>query len=868
MIKKNILLVFILVIMVGSLAAQEESIENNNKEWPFLKHYDQDHLARIALPIGGIGTGTVSLGGNGSLKDWEIMNRPAKGFSGAPKGNRAPFMCVYVKPEGGESVTTSLMGPLEYYEYEHMEGRGANNHGLPRFRNCSFDAAYPFGRVNLSDPDIPVKAEICVFNPLVPGDADASGIPVAIFRIRLTNKTNQKLTASVCWIMENFVGMDGSKTRQDWKGDLIPVGAKDNMNEFRKEENISGIFMSSKGVKPDSEAWGTMAVTTASTEGISYRTSSVPGDWGNDLLDFWDDFSEDGELTEKDTLISDTPQFSLTIKGEIDPEATREFTFFLTWHFPNRYAWANEKVGNYYTFQYTDAWDVIQKTISKLPALEEKTIEFVKAFIETDLPDVVKESALFNISTLRTQTCFRTEDGNFYGWEGCMDTRGSCYGSCTHVWNYEQATPFLFGDLARKMRQVEFGSATNDFGLMSFRVKLPLKNAQEMGIAAADGQMGTIMKMYRDWQLSGDDKFLARLWPNVKKALEFCWIPGGWDADKDGVMEGTQHNTMDVEYFGPNPQMGIWYLGALRAAEEMAIYMKDKSFAKTCKGLFDNGRTWIDENLFNGEYYEQEIRPPMDRSNVDPSLMAGMGAKDLTTPDYQLGKGCLVDQLVGQYMAHICNLGYMVKPQNVKTTLRSIMKYNYRESMFNYFNKMRSYALGDEPALLMASYPTERPKIPFPYYSEVMTGFEYTAAIGMLYEGQIRNGLKCIRNIRDRYDGCKRSPFNEAECGHHYARAMASWAEVLALTGFHYSAVNNTIGFKALKGTYFWSNGYAYGTVKLRDRGYAKQIEFKVLNGSIAFREFHLKGYGIHKFKELQQLKPGDKISVEIFRKS
>ena len=99
--------------------------------------------------------------------------------------------------------------------------------------------------------------------------------------------------------------------------------------------------------------------------------------------------------------------------------------------------------------------------------------------------------------------------------------------------------------------------------------------------------MGCIMKMYRDWQLSGDDNTLRKLWPNVRKAVEFCWIKGGWDADRDGVMEGCQHNTMDVEYYGPNPQMEIWYLGALRAAEEMAKGAGDKAFAALCRDLFD-----------------------------------------------------------------------------------------------------------------------------------------------------------------------------------------------------------------------------------------------------------------------------------------
>jgi hypothetical protein len=482
--------------------------------------------------------------------------------------------------------------------------------------------------------------------------------------------------------------------------------------------------------------------------------------------------------------------------------------------------------------------------------LEDKTLRFVRAFCQSDLPGVVKEAALFNLSTLRSQTCFRTEDGRFYGFEGCSNRGGCCHGSCTHVWNYEHATALLFGGLSRMMREVEFGQATNDEGMMSFRVNLPLERAKEFGKAAADGQMGCIMKMYRDWQLSGDDAMLKTLWPHVKKAVEFCWIPGGWDADKDGVMEGCQHNTMDVEYYGPNPQMGIWYLGALRAAEEMARSVGDNEFAATCRDLFERGSKWTDANLFNGEYYEHQIRPPTDEAQIAAPLLVGMGAKNPTKPDYQLGKGCLVDQLVGQYTAHVCGLGYLVDREHVRTTLRSIMKYNYRENLYGHFNCMRSFALGDESVLLMASYPKERPNNPFPYFTEVMTGFEYAAAVGMLYEGQMKEGLACIENIRDRYDGRKRSPFDEAECGHHYARAMASWAAVLALTGFHYSGVEKSMTLVPKEGTHFWSNGYAWGTCRIKKAGRGMGVELSVLHGQLTLTKFSMPDIGGIDFKE------------------
>jgi hypothetical protein len=202
-------------------------------------------------------------------------------------------------------------------------------------------------------------------------------------------------------------------------------------------------------------------------------------------------------------------------------------------------------------------------------------------------------------------------------------------------------------------------------------------------------------------------------------------------------------------------------------------------------------------------------------------------------PKYQLAKGCLVDQLVGQYMAHICGLGYLASEKNIKTTLKSILKYNSMETMENHFNNMRSYALADEKALLMASWPNGRPKVPFPYFSEVMTGFEYAAAVGMMYEGMQQEGIEVVKNIRDRYDGKKRSPFDEAECGHHYARAMASWAANLALTGFNFSALDKSIAFTDKPGNYFWSNGTAWGTAKVTDDG----VDIRVDSGRIEIQQ-------------------------------
>jgi len=820
-----------------------------SKQWPTLTSYDQSHLTCISMPLGGIGTGTVGLGGRGDLRDWEIMNRPSKGFVPAHT-----FFTLYAKPTGGQAVTKVLEGPLDP-PYDSENGFRQRPYGLPRFRKCEFHAAYPFGQVLLSDPNVPLDVRIEAFNPLVPADADASGMPVAILRFVLTNRRSRRITASVCGNVQNFIGTDG-----------VDGESKNNVNTFRRAQQLRGVFMSSRGVSTKAPQHGTMALTTTARAGVTYRTawtSDAPGPVFTARRDFWNDFGADGKLENRSAAGQNAPVASLAVRTSVPPRGSRAITFLLTWRFPNRLAWGIREpksktddaiVGNYYATQYRDAWDVALKAARKLPDLERKTSAFVRAFCESDLPPVVKEAALYNVSNLRSETCFRTRDGRFFGFEGCNDTVGCCLGSCSHVWNYEQATAFLFGDLSCKMREVEFLQATRDDGFMSFRVMLPVKRAREMDCIAADGQMGCLMKLYRDWRLSGNSKMLRRMWPRARKALEFAWAPGGWDADRDGVMEGRQHNTTDYDFYGPNPLTAGWYLGALRAAEEMAAHVGDDDFVMECRALFARGSAWVDKHLFNGEYYEQQVRSPSDHTR-----RLRRGERE---PDNQPGRGCMTDQLVGQFLANVCGLGHLLRPGNIRTTLGSIMKHNFLKDMSDHVNPLRAFVLNNEKMLVYGTFPRggRKPQSCL-RFDETWTGIEYAAAVLMMQEGRVADGLRIFKAVRDRFDGRKRNPFDEPECGRHYARAMSSWAAVPALTGFHYSGVDRTMTFAAKEGKHFWSTGYAWGTCTVRNTRGGRKVSLKVLHGVINVERIILTGRGAVSLRRRRRLASGHSAS-------
>ncbi len=816
--------------------------------WPVLQTYENDHADAIALPLGGIGTGTVSLGGRGQLCDWEVMNRPNKGLlpgrGGGTQGQAVALLRTY--DAAGTVRLRCLEGSLRP---PFLGGFGASDQlaGLPRCRASSFHAAYPLAQVTLADPDLPLSVRLEAFNPLLPCNAPASSLPVAVLRYVLINDGDTPVAATVCVTMENFIGNDGLEGRA--------IGNRCD----RREGALRGVAMRSEGVPVHDERWGTMALATPDTGEVTIRSACADLSWADQLADLWDDLASDGRIEERAQGGRDVPRCAVAVAVEVPAHGSRAVTFLLTWHFPNRQTWTAQRqeagrpwsdfpenrIGNWYCTRHTDAWAVAVDVVSRLPELEAATVRFVRAVVEADLPLPVRDAALSNLSTLRSQTVFRTPDGLLFGWEGVGDRVGSCHGSCTHVWNYEHATAALFGELARSMREVEFVHCTGADGHQAFRCNLPLDHARDWRTAAADGQLGSILKLHREWRCCGDDAWLAQLWPAARRALEFCWIPGGWDADRDGVMEGCQHNTLDVEYYGPNALMQFWYLGALRAAAAMANALGQADFANHCRDLAQQGAAWTDANLFNGSWYVQHIRPS-NATEIAPGLREGhMGAADPREPDFQLGDACLVDQLAGQVFAGLEGLGDLADPRHIACAARAVWQHNHRAALGGHVNHMRAFALGDEPALLMATWPAGgRPRRPVPYADEAMTGFEYTAALALILTGAEAEGVQAIADVRSRHDGRRRNPFDEPECGHHYARAMASWGAINALTGLHWSARSGELTLHrsphASQGV--WAVGVAWGTWNQNPVANGSEVAIAIHGGTLSLRAIVLDG--------------------------
>lgn len=777
--------------------------------------YKGNQLHEISFPLGGIGTGAIGLAGNGSLIDWEIFNRPNKGSI-----NPYSFFAVQADYADGRSVTKVLQGDWtknlagNYGNFQNSHdgyGYGVDPTTMcayPHFKKVRFEGKFPMAILTFEDALFPGKVVMTAFNPLIPLDADNSSLPAAFFDIKIiSHEENVKYT----------VILSVSNPFEQAENKLLP------------SEKYTAIQMKHYGVDKEELAYGDLTIAVDAKDGI-YQEYWYRGGWRDKVTTFWYDLTHHTLANRHYEEADKGDVCSVGASVTLAARKSKSFRFVLAWNVPNccNY-WRPHKDENgmditwknYYATRFADSSKTCFYGLKHWNMLLRKTGQFTKALHEMTLDKSVIDAVSANLSVLKSPTVLRLEDGTFYGWEGVSEHYGSCEGTCNHVWSYAYALCFLFPELEQSLRDTEFAYDTDPFGKMRFRSKLPLEQSRGEGWeipACVDGQMATVIKIYRDWKLTGNSEWLRNNWDNIKKILEYAWSPENdheWDRDKDGVLEGRQHHTLDMELFGPSSWLQGMYLGALKAAAEMAEYLTDTEKAKEYREIFENGKAWTEKNLFNGEYFYHKV-DITDKSYIEHFDCPRYWNEEKKQLKYQIGEGSIIDQMLGQWHANICGLGDIFDKEQRKIALQNMFRYNFKESFREIANMWRAFVINDEGGSIICDYPEgkEKPVIPIPYCEECMTGFEYAFAGLLISEGFVENGLTVVRAIRDRYDGAKRNPWNEIECGSNYARTMASFALIPIFSGFTYHLPKKQIGFApVLPGEFkaMWNTGKGWG---------------------------------------------------------
>jgi uncharacterized protein (DUF608 family) len=822
------------------LATRAQPFTTKNLQTPQRQRvYRGNHLSQIAFPLGGIGAGCVCLNGYGGLQDFSVRNRPALTAAEEVDGySDAAFAVLHIAEK---NITRLVEGPFPKGKiYAHgikPEGiLGGGHEGLPRFRNCSFRGEFPFGIVRLSDPVVGLDVEISGFNPFIPLDDKNSSIPCTILEYTFQNRTSETVNFQFSFHLSHLAQAAKSPAPDGSRNAVIPGAG---VYFYNLEEPTS--------VKSGSAALGMVGIEP------TIKAMWFRGGWFDSLSVLWREL-ESGRFTPNDGSHADAARGrnggSILINGTLEAGEKNTYPLVIAWYFPNvdysfgaaarRRTWQP-----YYASQWTDAQDVFKYVSQNYLELKKRTQSFHDSLFDTTLPAYVLEAVSANLAILKSPTLLRQYNGNLWGWEGCHTDRGSCPGSCTHVWNYAQSLAHLFPALERSLREQELLGSMDDDGHINFRAALPDGPVEHTFHAASDGQLGGIMKLYRDWQIGGDPAWLERLYPASVKSMDYCIRV--WDPHRRGVLEEPHHNTYDIEFWGPDGMCTGFYIGALMAISKLAAVMGESDRSAAYRELAETGARAMDDTLFNGEYYEQKVTWEGLQASLNGEQLQEMRLENpeeanlyaIEGPKYQYGRGCISDGLWGIHLAALCGIETPLNQEHVLSSLRSIFAFNFRCSLWDHANSQRpGYALGDEPGLLLCTWPHGgKPTLPFVYSDEIWTGIEYQVAAHLIRAGMIDEGLTIVKALRSRYDGQTRNPWNEYECGSFYARAMSSYALLLAFSGFRYSAVEKKLWLKPqIEGgryTTFFSTASGWGSLTLQHEGLS--IDMKA--GELAVRQ-------------------------------
>lgn len=794
----------------------------------FNSPYSDEYLSKIAFPIGGIGAGMFCLEGSGAISHMSIRHKPELFHE--------PTMFSAIAIKGLANGAKVLEGPVpewKLFGYKDYGGGGSGTtYGLPRFEKAEFTTKFPFASVELTDKDFPLKVTIEGWSPFIPTDEDNSSLPVGALEYKFVNTGNETIEAVFSFNSRNFVVQP----------DGVGVIKKMDKGFLLSQEKVEGKPV----LKTD------FAIFTNNEDEVIADYCWFRGAWFDPLTMVWNTI-KDGKSKAVDPVEKDAPGASLFIPLQLAGKEEKIVRILMAWYVPE----SNEKAGktvpddkqgkeaccttpsaiglsesmaipeNYkpwYSEKFKDIKEVSTYWKEQYDQLRKNSLLFKDAFYTSSLPPEVMEAVAANLSILKTPTVRRQHDGRLWAYEGIFPHNGCCDGSCTHVWNYAQALPHLFPALERSLRLTEFCENQNIEGHQGFRANLPISPLKHDFHAAADGQLGGIMKVFRDWRISGDDEWMIKLYPMVQKSLDYCILT--WDPKEKGIVEEPHHNTYDIEFWGPNGMCTSFYLGALKALIEMGTYQKKNM--KRYVSLYEKGKKYLESDLYDGEYFIQKIQwtglkapdPTKAQSFHTQYTPEAVEILKKEGPKYQYGTGCLSDGVLGAWMATMCGLENPLDQEKVNSHLRAVHQYNLKDDLSDHINPQRpTYAMGHEGGLLLCTWPKGGMlSLPFVYSNEVWTGIEYQVASHLMQIGEVEKGLNVIRACRKRYDGRVRNPFNEYECGSWYARAMSSYACIQGLTGLRYDAVDKTLYVDSKVGDFsvFLSTNTGFGQVHLK----------------------------------------------------
>lgn len=692
---------------------------------------------RSSVPLGGLGTGTIELRADGSLRDWNIFNNSPAG--GMKKQLDEAMFYVWIKEKEQEPKMKILRTHPSNY-----------NSGV---EEIEYFGAYPVSKLVYTDSEIPVKISLYAYSEFNLYNSQKSATPAINFTFSIENTMDEEIEISLMFVLPNAI-----KGVYDVEGNRMMLRSES--SEFQQGEivmQVEGNDLRVTTVKADSlygiqrDYWAYGGFP----EYMSSQQKENPIDGAVGRMFYEDKVKDYGSISGKTT---------------IKPNERKEVSFILAWYFPNR-SHAGEILGNYYANIYSSACDVAEKVAKRIPETLKGIGQWQSLCFDNSLPEWLQD-AMVNSSATMAKTGMWFGDGRWRQWESF-----SCPAVDPIHIHFYRVMPYawFFNDLRRsqmygfKEAQLEDGYIQENLGRAVDKLDKPI------GRMLGDSCTTFVLGVYQDYLWTGDDDYINVMWPAVKKAIQ-------WQIQRSDEfgLPNKLNNSYDWWTFEEKDLVSynaFLHLTALLASEKLAYIKNDAMSAMECKTAFNEGQRALNDHFWNGEYYESW--------------------KNIKDDDHK--KTLLSDTLYGQLWADILGLGLTIESDKLKSHLQSEQALNggkyglkvmYEECRRNDSLPGNLHNVdGDNPRdeIVWEGGSLDWCSLNINRGGNVDESLKEAEKIYEKWQKQL-NDQWDIRDLSTAWNG-------EPYCNSHYARQLILWAIPLVISGQQYSAVESKLSF-------------------------------------------------------------------------
>jgi len=806
---------------------------------------------RSGIALVGIGTGYVELRKDGQFYNWTIFNNQPLS-TGAPLQLRTyphkdaeeslQFFIVRYQEEGRDMK----MKLLQLNDSQFEAGLQSITYYYPWMTavdRIEYSGKFPFVNMKFSDPEMPFDIYLEAFSPFIPHDPKNSALPGVYFNFRIESTSDNEVNVMLIASQRNLAGYD--------------VIDKYFVSELEEGEGYTFFNQTVGGMDSTHSSFGEMGIASLSSASSWHLGWEHKHPYYENLL-FENTFrnindTEGRNFTDRRTgekigryanrEMEQRCFSSIALTRDLAPGESYDHSFIMTWYFPNNFGAHNDNEtkterqqsdytfgqkltkdqGHYYENFFGSAGEVAAYMHENKEELTRRTRKFVDDFYASTIDEFVLDQVNSNLNTFVTSSTF-IENGNFGIREGMSPHKSwgpnttidvSLYGSSSVI----NLFPELWKSAMRTHKALQSPQGEINHGL---GFDLDYTQNGTWGVFHRIDMPGNYIQLVmRDFFHTNDMAYLEEMWPSLKLAVEYVLNERDEDGDMMPDMTGIMCSYDNFPMYGLSSYIQSQWIASMKSMMIGAEVMGDVGALDRYREIFEKGSALMDEHLWNGEYYILSRDYTGLCSEID----------NATEED----QACLTDQIVGQWIAHQSNLGYLFDEAHVKKALQSVMKMSFKEGF-----GLRNCSWPEYPEL----YPIHETNLWVDQANTPWTGVELAFASFLIYEGFVDEAMDVIREVdnRQRESGLY---WDHQEFGGHYYRPMSAWQIMHALLGLGINQDTYTFSPKIDKETFTVLFTYDGGTAHyIREQGV---VQIKVLSGRFDPETIILENSGIGK---------------------